>query len=348
MIMIKDGRLILDHSQYYTWMSCPWRWYEKYINKIERVPTRVLRDDALCIGSLVHNGLENFYRSGRLNISPEAIEENTPTPATLYMCNIMIQQYAQQYAGEPSNQLELVEAPVIAKVDDDYSILAKVDSYFYVPETVPVSVGFLGQTTMLTPGWWIREHKTKSPYISMESFMQRWLSDMQANFQCLTLQATLNEPVQGVLINVLEKPIIRAPKRKCKGCGSLQEFTTYIEVGENLYACPLCSYKQQLKQVEAKSEAPRCNFYRLPVFRTQGQLEQAAAEIDNVAQSMLHLVKEGMLANAPRRPECAGQRWGPCEFQVIHVTNQGTPIDGKLHPKYQEADTTKYMGLSED
>src|SRR6266480_2185468 len=105
----------IDNSQYSQWMHCPWAWWEKYVNKRSKAWPGQLRDDALAIGSLVHNGLDNWYARQEPNIDQEEIERINPTPECLRLCKKLVYGYVQTFPKE-AWQLVHTEAPLRFKL----------------------------------------------------------------------------------------------------------------------------------------------------------------------------------------------------------------------------------------
>jgi hypothetical protein len=330
----------IDFSQYSTWQTCPWKWYERYVNKREPRPWGGQRDDAMCIGSLVHNGLEHWYRDKRPYIDDECIEEQTPTPETLALAKQLVADYVLQYPTEPW-ELVNVEEPLLRPIlGGGMWLMAKVDAYFKVHEIMDLVATNEGHTITLTPGYWIQEYKTKSEGVSRANFMARWEVDRQASFQLLALEEKIGEPVQGVLINVIEKPKQYTPRRKCKGCGQMYELASFIPKGSE-YACMVCGHMQKLKPYEPKVERTS-DFFRIKVQRDSNTLERHLDEIVNVAQKMDNMRRTGIMElEQPTTLNCVDTRWGECAYFRNHTYNISTIDD----PLMVEKNTTKYSGL---
>ena len=333
----------LDHSQYYAFTQCPWRWYETYVT--QRAPIHEgFRDDALCIGSLVHSGLENFYRTGEATPTKEALTENNPSKEALFMVHLLLDQYMQNYQPDPTAKAHLVEEPVLRPLPNKATLLAKIDSYFYVDEDTPIDTGWNGETAILSKGWWIKEHKTKSSYLKLPAYIKAWQANMQADFQLLALEHKVG-PVQGLLVNVLEKPNIYQPKRKCKGCGVLQPFNAFGIEPSGKYKCQLCNTTQTLAPLKPPTNTPTAKFYRFPVVRTPQRLQRSLQEIVQIANSMLYLLTHGMEALPPNRPNCVA-RGQTCQYFELHNT-----IDGEIprsHPNFGPIDAYAYMNLKKE
>ena len=158
----------IDYSQYSTWMMCPWLWCEKYVHGMSR---RYIgqREDPLALGSLVHNGLDNFSRTGRYFLSPEVMGEVNPTPECVMLAEVLVQGFLRKFSSErwememPEEAVEFPLEPGVSVFHkDDWTGVAKLDRYFYVPSDTQIESGLPGQTLTLGRGWWSQEFKTKS------------------------------------------------------------------------------------------------------------------------------------------------------------------------------------------
>lgn len=320
----------IDYSAYSAWMKCPWYWYERYVNKQQKKWPAAQRDDALCLGSLVHNGLERYYLSGKPDIDEKVIAENTPSGDCLQLARRLVHGYLQNFPGEIW-PLNYVEAPLRFPLIDGFDGLAKLDRYFYVPESTSVASGIPGYEIRLNPGWWIHEYKTKSPHVERGKWIQQWTVKKQADFQMLALMAQEHianpnidtgqiMPVNGLLINVIEKPRDYIPKRKCKVCAKQWEFASWIPVGDG-HSCPMCGNVQKLKAVDTdkQEEAPQC--FRVVVERTATQLAVSKEEIADVARFMQSMQIIGMSDTPPNREACLdlSKRYGAeCDYFRPH------------------------------
>lgn len=321
----------LDQSQLSNWFKCPAFWMERYARKMGVPPNPTqLRDDAMCLGTLVHAGLEEFEKDGSVQIPTWAIEEQRPTQETLTLAMELVTAYALHGEMIPW-KLKYFEAalekPVkyralheflggMGWIDTDYKLTAKVDFAFYVdaPTELRVGTGTDTSTVMLQPGFWVQEYKTKSASRDRGSWMAEWNMKAQADFQLLTLgefakTQDVEYPVaNGVLVTVLEYEKPTVPKRKCRGCGDLQPFTAYVPNVDGTYRCMGCGHDSKLAPVKDK-EYPPPNIWRMPVYRSAEKL--AAAE-DNAIKAI-----EGMHAMVV---DGRGPAWD---------TNQCQPFIGK-------------------
>jgi hypothetical protein len=333
----------IDYSQYRAWMKCPWFWYERYVNGVEKLrPNAGYRNDALALGSLVHAGLEGWGNSRSVGIPETTVAEIGPSPETLQVALGMVAAYARKFPSEEF-PTELTETPVTFPLPV-YGIegFALIDNYFEVRTPTVIDVGLSGEQFVLEPGWWIREYKTKDEAKPRDTYAAGWACNMQANFQLLGLRNRLpGEKVNGLFVCVLEKPRVYIPKRKCKGCGETIELSLFYSTGEG-HACPLCGHKQLVTPYKPKASRAEPQIYRLKVQRTEDQLATAKREITQVAEAMQEARQTGYgldgVDSPPSREICV---WGNsvCEFFDNHTYNR--PTDGD--PSFVKRDTHAYM-----
>jgi hypothetical protein len=331
----------LDYSQTSKWNFCRWAWYERYVNKrVKGWPKDRQRDDALCIGSLVHAGLENWYKHGVPEIPEEAIAQYTPTPEALGLAREMVYGYPQAYPMEPW-ELVRCEEPLRFPLVDGCDGLAKIDLYFYIPEDCTIETGVPGYTNTLTRGWWVQEYKTKGQGKDVAKWIQGWENNLQADFQMMALTHHLsqqtrqieragwavdgegspyNESVQGVLVNVIERPSIYVPRRTCKGCHQVWPFRAYLPTGTGKYRCPNCGHEQPLKPLEESASKKTPTYYRVIVTRTPAQLAAHKAEMVNIALQMQDYRAVPLDYYCPNRESCVDKRWDrECEYFGPHT-----------------------------
>ena len=354
----------IDYSQYRTWNFCKWAWYEKYVLRRQKAwPVQNMRDDALAVGSLVHAGLENWYGHQDSTIPNQVVGKINPTPEALRLCQGLVQGYIQNYPREFWDVIR-TEQPIRFSLIDGKAGLAKIDMYFYLPERTRVESGVPGYEITLNAGWWIYEYKTKSQATKFAEYMRSWQTNMQADFQMLALQEEINRktartfvdldwckanPVNGLLINIIEKPNTYIPKRKCQECNEYWNFSAWTPKGEK-FACPM-GHVKALKPLEVQGPIEG-NYFRLMVERTPEQLAYSQNVISSVAKEMADMEQdaEGMkdfvnltgAAYSPNKEKCMdlGARYAQeCEFFKAHTYGVST-VD---NPDYQ--DTEDYIGL---
>lgn len=353
----------IDYSQYSSWQFCPWHWYERYVLKRRKKWPEGLREDALAIGSLVHAGLENWYAHNDQTIPKEIIERITPTADALGLTRRMVYGYVQTY---PREHWELIrcEQPIRFRLINGRDGLAKIDLYFYIAKPTVVESGVEGYEITLKPGWWIQEYKTKSPATSTADFMHEWTTKMQADFQMLALAEHLNSTrivqaaeiqglahskvVNGLLVNVIEKPREYVPRRKCKGCGEYWNYSAWQPGEGGKFACPGCHNEQALKPVDSE-KYDDAKYFRMVVERTPEQLHRSKGDIQKIAERMKRVEDCSTNEQAeyiglclgdiepPNKEHCFdnSRKWGKeCEFYTPHTYN----ISTINNDKYEEAE----------
>lgn len=378
--------MLIDFSAGSKFEQCPAAWYEAYIQRLRRKWPRAQRDDALALGSLVHEGLRVWQLTHTVEIPVLIQEEMTPTRECLSLAEELVYGYARAYPEEYWPLIHCEEPLVFPLISPEkywcradnrpvgqclhsyepehYSFpgldgLAKIDSYFYVPEPTYIESGLPCTGYTLNPGWWIHEYKTKSPFIPMGIYMQGWEMNMQASYQMLALTHKIRteaacykmgDPdaprgiVQGVLVNVLEKPRRSVPKRKCvgvSGCGETQEFATWIPTGDGLYACPSCGNRQKLIPLKEATPVTPPAYYRLIVTRTSDELARAKQQIIQVGQRMIAMEAGGLHSEPWRTSACVDTKWNrACEYLPSH--KQGRPVESD-DPQFEHV--PDYRGL---
>lgn len=155
------------------------------------------------------------------------------------------------------------------------------------------------------------EHKTASDSIEDPNapYWQRLDIDAQIDLYCLA-NVQLEQPVVGVLYDVVRKPGIR-PKQ-VKGEGRVETAAEYAErLGQDTLERP--------------------NFYygRRVIYRTGGQLVEAAGEMWAIAKELLGARKQ----NAHYRNPNACLAWNrPCEYLPI-CSGRTTAEDGSKYTR---------------
>lgn len=359
----------LDYSQVSLWNFCPWAWYERYVHQ-RTLRYTGQRSDPLCLGSLVHNGLDNFAKDGRPSFDEPTVVENNPTPETLQLAQILVEGYLKKYPAELW-PVELAEQPLqfplgfsVQRAYTDGRIgyemvpvnaLAKLDGYFYVPEDTTIESGLDGYTLTLSRGWWAKEYKTKAHGRNRAEWCKEWQTKRQADFQIMALQELLRKAdvanigeegkyhdlVQGVLVCVLEKPYEYRPIRKCKGCHESYDMMMYIPRSDG-FMCPMCSHVQELKPYKP-TKAKEPEYFRLTVVRNADQLAVAKEEITATALAMEAMREQGMSYRSPNRDACVNNvHRRSCEYLDPHTYGGSTATN----PNFVQVDAYKYMGVA--
>lgn len=337
--------MILDFSAHSKWDTCPAAWWESYINRRRRRWSKGLRGDALALGSLVHEGLRVWQETHTVEIPEGVREEMTPTQECLSLAEELVFGYTRTYPEERW-PLILCEEPVLFPLQEQVTWesgagpvhggpltgLAKIDSYFYVPEATEIETGIPGLMYTLSPGWWIHEYKTKSPFIPMAMYMQGWEMGMQASYQLLALRAKqAGDPtlmpgeVQGILVNVLEKPRRYIPKRKCRRCEEQVEYAMWIAAGGGQFACPLCGHRQELSPLKQATPTQPPAYYRIIVTRSAEELAAAQREIIQVGEAMLAMEAGGLHSHPWHHAACVDTKWNrACDYFAPHKNGYDT------------------------
>jgi hypothetical protein len=355
--------MIIDYSAHNTWMNCPGEWYERYINRRVVKWPRAQRDDALALGSLVHEGLRVWQERQIVEIPTSVIDEVTPTRECLQLSQELVYGYTRAYPQEIWPLIRC-EEPIIWPIRScpactPHNVcssclwgLAKLDEYFYVSEPTLIESGIPGITFTLNPGWWIQEYKTKSPSVSMPLYMQGWEMNLQASYQMLALrsidfsaptnlgESTYINRVQGCLVNVLEKPRKYIPKRKCRHCNDSYEFYTWIPTGTGLYSCPVCGNRQELQRLKENPVSSPPSYYRIVVTRSQRELEEDLRTISQVGERMIQMEAGGLHSEPWNKKNCVNTQWRcACDYFSVHRNGR----DSREEEAYMEA--PEYRGL---
>lgn len=330
-------------------MMCPWKWYENYVCGMQKRYVGQ-RDDALALGSLTHNLLDNLQRIGRIEYSTEVLLEINPTVECQELGIMLVRGYLMKYPNEyweMEYPEKAVEFPLVSSTSNwviDWTGIAKLDRYFYVPEDTTIESGLPGQMLTLGKGWWAQEFKTKSHGIRRDVWMKEWMSKRQADFQLLALQAELGRnktgsTLRGVLVSVLEKPREYTPMRKCKDCKGSYELSAYRE-HENGNICPMCGSIQKVTPYKP-TVANTPEYFRLIVTRTPDQLETARREIMMVTEMMEDMRERGRDSVVPNRDNCISNRYHTeCSYAENHTA--GNPVG---EPQFVQIDPYKYIGI---
>lgn len=328
----------IDYSQWKEYFFCQLSWYEKY-RLFTRKAITGQQSDVMTLGSLVHAGLQHYRETGQASIPETAISEYNPTPECMAWGLELLLGWVRNYSSEDFTRY-YCEQPLRFPLHPEMDGLAKVDSYMRLTEPRTIESG-LGDSFTLQPGIWIHEYKTKGADKDVGKYISAWRMNMQANFQMLALQATLGEPVQGMLVNVLEKPKEYQPKRTCKTCKAINELRNWEPTG-NGYSCPGCSAIQDLDTTD-KSKVKRIpSYYRIMVTRTANELATAKEEIYQVAEDML-AIDAGKRQPSRSLEDCAETKWyRACDFFGPHSAGQAALSYGN---DFVKIDTLRYVTL---
>lgn len=368
---MQTSDLILDYSAHSAWDYCPANWYEKYVNRRRKHWPPGQQDNALVLGSLVHAGMEVWQQTHEVGIPQAVVDECNPTQSCYQLAQELIYGYTRTYPEEKWPLVvceEPVTFPLLSescwcaecgmwtygpdwKLNSGYPLplckycrhlvkqlgpkctgLAKIDTYFYVPEVTTIPGGLGGQELTLTPGWWIHEYKTKSPAIAIGLYQQSWETGLQASYQLIALQKKVDKlkgyehkQVQGILVNVMEKPKRHIPKRKCKGCKELLEFALYIPTGRGTYQCHMCGEEQSLTPLKTETHETPPAYYRVLVTRSQDQLDRDMKLIRQTARRMMRMRDEGLDSVPWTKANCVSFQYRKaCDYFQPHLSGEDT------------------------
>ena len=331
---------VVDYTQLSAWEKCPWGWFERYGRGLRKPkdPTKQ-SESAMTIGSLTHQAIERYHRSRVAEPSAELMGELNPTYPARMMVKELVVEYLQHCLPMLRDwERTLVEKPLLAKLEDELVLLAKVDTVLFVKEQTTLADGLA-----IEPGVWLEEYKTKDQQLDRANWMKRWVMDLQGS--CQTLAARENfEGVQGVLVTVLEKPRRTKPMRTCKGCGEKFDFYLWFPADEGGYKCPMCGHGQKLDPPKTEGQQPPTSF-RLVVQRTEDQLRMAKREIIRRAREMRGCMERWEASNQGDQPilppnfgACVDPIWGACEFLEAHSQLVDPATLG-----WVKTDTKRYM-----
>lgn len=334
-------KINIDNTQYKAYTKCPLYWKEKYLNKVHK-PVEGPRNDALAIGVHFHSALENVYSGKGFKSSEEVYAEYPLTPEAELEVMSMVEAYRVMYPGGPVefNWIGLEDVLKKPSAFTGITFLAKLDGYFEVTELTKAQDG-LGGEIVLTPGIYGFETKTKLPRLDRGLYMKEWQADMQASFQIMTLEHTLGKSVNGILVNVIERPNVYQPRKTCNGCKEL--LPTYMYKIENsVYRCIRCGHGNQFKASQIPE--PRVDppvVWRFVVERSKERLTRDRYDINTVAQLIQN---KWFYAN---RQECVKtyQR-KTCEYFEPH--NAIVPVEALGWPGFVEFNPTQYLETNKE
>lgn len=335
--------MIIDNTQYTTFMRCQAEWVERYLNKHHKPYTNE-RDDAMAIGIGIHNVLENGYKNGKFVMTSDTADELTLTSEALLEVRTMAEAYRNQY---PSGPVEFpwagIEEP-LSYAYQNHTIKAKVDGFFRTTEPTTINGG-IGDI-YLVPGIYSFETKSKSPGYDRGLYLADWQAAAQASFQILTMKANAVRlgfdpaEVRGVLVNVIERPKIYEPRRTCKGCDKLIEVKYYRLCGK-IYHCPLCDYGNTFTGPMGKARIDPPFLYRFIVERSDERLAMDREMILAVGNQMDDLTHY-YTTPIHNRTQCVNMQWRrKCEYYDPH--NSLVPVNAIGYPGFVEFNPTAYL-----
>lgn len=305
---------VLDYSQYNQFSICPNLWHLRSVLGFSpQYGEAKEREDALCLGSVFHNIIENYYLSKELSVDDEIIKEFNPSKRITDLALHAILNYKSTYGQDPFSVLCTEKTYITKGNNPDWSIAAKIDLTASVPETMTLNSGYKDAPLYLNPGVYSFEDKTTSSNI--EDYEKVWRINKQADFQILCLREH-HQNVRGVIVNIVKIPRPNPPVRTCKNCKTKLEFSAFIPKGDDIYTCPFCSKDSKLQPLKPHQlEVPTPEFKRIVVERTEAQLNETKEFIFNhMIPEMEHILRWPLSAFKNYR-NCIGQ-YGKkdCEF----------------------------------
>jgi len=316
--------LFIDYSAKRLFEFCPWAWFERYVNKRKVREREGQKNDPLTLGSLVHKGLEAWYKNDNIGFEMAGIvPQLNPIQECFTEATILVSNYITTYPTELWTP-QLFEHPLRRSLFNECELVAKIDGSFSLEEQLRISGGWQGEGIELEPGVYGLEHKTKSADIDKGLYVKSWQTNLQAAFQLLALQEHF-ENVRGILVNVLEKPRPYVPKCVCKRCKNLLERATYVATSTG-HMCPICGAEQKLSTLKGARVERKYECWRFLVTRDQASLAQSLDEIKSTAEDMAVMIQgEGMLEISPNRENCVTPNRGKtCEYFTPHLYNTDT------------------------
>lgn len=336
--------LFCDYTQYKLFTFCELAWFERYCKGVVREPFAVGpsgKDDPLTLGSLVHDGLQSYRESGTPQVRHSLVASLNASAECAAWARLLLDAYARRYPTPETFHLFRCEAPLRFDLRlPAITGLAKIDYYFHVERETEFESGLggFGNNFVLQPGWWIREYKTFAASRERGMWLDSWRVNLQADFQIHALQEKIGERVQGLFVDVLEKPTPYVPKHKCKQCSTQSKRADWVPAGDLHdapaipyqkgipgFRCPVCGGIQTLSIVDRSKGERRPEFYRFAVTRTAEQLAESRVEIKRVANRMLCLRTQAVPDDGPARrsPErCIATTRGVssrCEYFEPHT-----------------------------
>ena len=326
---------VLDNSQYYAWCKCPVYWFTSYIAGVQK-ERPVPRTDALCLGSLFHNGMENWYGKRQIAIDQECIEKNTPDKESVDFVLNLLTKYAEKYPSDPWG-IESIEKVYDIELISNWLAVAKLDKVAVVTTPTEIDSGIDGKPIIVPPGRYAIEHKTKSGWKPRGAYVNSWRRRKQVDFQMLC------SGVNGVIVNVAEKPAIRQPTRKCQGCKETFEFKQWVPIEGQRYQCSSCNHEQELKSLTTEQiQGKPPEFFRVYSTRTPEQLKASLEEFEAIAWNMQRIL-DGDLFPVSNTLSCIDENRGyECDY-LIPCESLTDPAE---HPGFVKVpDPFAYIGL---
>ncbi len=341
---MNDNILVIDNTQYSAFMLCEGYWYEKYCNKVQR-PYTGERDDPMSVGIGFHDLLFNGYKNSKFQMSSKVSDELTLTLDAQREIQVMGEYYRSQY---PSGPVEFdwigLEEPLSKVLTHNVIAKAKVDGFFYNPTARTISGGV--EDIYLTPGIYGLETKTKLPGYDRGLYLAEWQAAMQGSFQLLTIKHNSShlgfkpEDVQGILVNVIERPNVYEPRRTCKNCSKMYATKLYRLEGK-IYKCPMCEHPNTFTGPFPSPRVDPPYAYRFLINRSQERLDTDEIIIKQTSHRMINL-RDSFVTPLLNRTNCVIVKWKrKCEYFEPH--NGLIPTNAIGYPGYELFNPTAYL-----
>lgn len=270
---------ILTYSMMSSFLSCRKLYHYRYEQLL--VPTE--KQETLSFGSVVHTGLEFWFKYFNLNGAFHEMETRAEAlgmdAQELAKATVLVEKYTKLYAQEPFD-VEAVEYefcvplvnPRTKRYSQTFSLSGKVDGL----------VRMNGELYIL-------EHKTTSAID--DAYIGRILIDSQISIYANAISKVFNEPVVGAIYDILVKPKIRLKKGE-----SEEEFEA--RKAELLAKSKTGKTKAERKMPETleefrarlDEEITADNFRREIIKFTEEDLREHLAEVWDIGKALIHPV----------------------------------------------------------
>ncbi len=200
------NRAILTYSAMSSFLNCN----RQYYNRDIRMLVTKDRDPVLDFGSVWHGALERWYTSGdqvaKIRGILKYIDDSFPNrerdpqqKRDWFMLHAMFEEYLERYpeeafdviAAETKFVLPIIN-PSSGRISRTFLLSGKVDGLIRMKDSGEL---------------YVMEHKTAAKVD--ESYLEKLPLDFQINLYSYALSRHLNQPITGVLYNVVQKTTIR-------------------------------------------------------------------------------------------------------------------------------------------
>ena len=272
-------------------------------------------DDALTLGSLVHDGLAQAALGQDPVPSKDRAQDMNAADSCYDLACRLVYNYIRSGGSKLFGEMESVEKVLEFWLGSDslHRGMAKVDLVQQVSHLANVQASSNGGQLIVPTGVYSVEHKTKALQTDRSVYMKAWQANTQASFQLLALQERYpNDPV-GLIVNVLEKPRQAEPKRKCKKCVQYYALSMWRLTGGDdpkIFACPFCNNEQKIQPDKTKPfDYP---WFRFMVTRSQERLEFDRGQISKRAADMSYLKELQFINDDTKMRVVPFHDWSAC------------------------------------